>query len=99
MRERRLYDRLLGRGTYTFKLECRGEVMCVDASRRGNMAHLLNHSCAPNSFSATKTICFAAGASEHVVIVASRDIAPGEELTYNYRRAACTGRCTAFLGT
>lgn len=85
MRERRLYDKLLGSGTYTFKLECKGELMCVDASRRGNIAHLLNHSCEPNCFSATKTIFFPDGPVDGVVIVAGRDISAGDELTYDYR--------------
>jgi SET domain-containing protein len=81
----RLYNKLLGSGTYTFKLEYKGELMCVDASRKGNMAHLLNHSCEPNCFSATKTIFFREGPEDGIVIIAGRDISAGEELTYNYR--------------
>ena len=49
--------------------------------------HLINHSCDANAFSATKTVYFPSGPQERVVIVASSDIAAGEEVTYNYRRA------------
>ncbi len=55
----------------------------------GNMAHLLNHSCEPNSYSRTVSVrCPDTGTlSDHVVIFAKRAIAAGEELTYDYRRA------------
>ena len=50
MRERRLYDSLVGAGTYVFRLNTD---TCVDATRSGNLAHLLNHSCEPNCVSRT----------------------------------------------
>ncbi len=79
-------DRLYGDGaasghTFLFSLNAR---YIVDANVGGNAARWLNHSCAPNC---------AAGIHEHpggdarrdrIVIEALRDIAPGEELTYNY---------------
>lgn len=51
------------------------------------MAHLLNHSCEPNSYSRTISVrCPQTGTlSDHVVIFAKRSIAAGEELTYDYR--------------
>ena len=54
------------------------------------MAHLLNHSCEPNSYSRTITVrCPDTGTlSDHVVIFAKCAIAAGEELTYDYRHAA-----------
>ena len=57
----------------------------------GNMAHLLNHSCAPNCVSRNHTIMDpASGESrDHVIIFALRDISPAEELTYDYRWALC----------
>jgi SET domain-containing protein len=85
VRERDVYDALLGGGTYTFKLAHRGAPACVDASATGNMAHLINHSCAPNAFSTTKSIAFARGVEERVIIVAAQDISAGAEVTYNYR--------------
>ena len=90
LRERRLYNQMLGSGTYTFQLERGGRPMCVDASQKGNMAHLINHSCEPNCFSTTKSIFFPQGMREHVIIIAKRDIPVGTELTYNYR-------CASFL--
>jgi hypothetical protein len=50
IRERRLYDKLVGAGTYVFRLNTS---YCVDATRSGNLAHLLNHSCNPNCVSRT----------------------------------------------
>lgn len=54
---------------------------CVDATRAGNMAHLLNHSCQPNCYSRTITL----GQTDHVVIFAMCDIPARQELTYDYR--------------
>ncbi|KAK9809797.1 hypothetical protein WJX73_007597 [Symbiochloris irregularis] len=82
--ERRQYDTLVGAGTYIFHLS---DDAHVDATRRGNMAHLLNHSCNPNCYSRI----LAAGhpvsglVQDHVIILAKRPIAIGEELTYDYR--------------
>ena len=56
------------------------EDACVDATRAGNMAHLLNHSCDPNCYSRTVTVfCEAAGAPvDHVIIYARRPVRAGE---------------------
>jgi SET domain-containing protein len=64
-------------GTYIFRLNAD---YCVDATRAGNIAHLINHSCAPCCHSRTITVrCPSSGQlCDHVVIVASRDIAVGE---------------------
>ncbi|KAK9830592.1 hypothetical protein WJX81_002721 [Elliptochloris bilobata] len=82
--ERRLYNRLVGAGTYVFRLS---DSLCVDATCAGNIAHLLNHSCEPNCYSRTVSLrCAATGRlMDHVVIFARRGIAAGEELTYDYR--------------
>ncbi|KAG2498072.1 hypothetical protein HYH03_003832 [Edaphochlamys debaryana] len=84
LRERRTYDSLVGCGTYIFSLN--GE-QHIDATRAGNMAHLLNHSCDPNCYSRAITLTDpATGAvTDHVIITAKRDIAAWEELTYDYR--------------
>ena len=55
VRERACYDSLVGAGTYIFRLN---PAKCVDATRAGNIAHLLNHSCEPNCFSRTITGAF-----------------------------------------
>lgn len=83
MRERLLYDTLVGAGTYVFRLNAN---LCVDATRSGNLAHLLNHACSPNCASRTITVTHTDGVTvDHVIIFALRDIQPGEELTYDYR--------------
>jgi SET domain-containing protein len=41
-RERRVYDSLVGAGTYMFALD---ENRVVDATKAGSVAHLINHSC------------------------------------------------------
>ncbi|GAX81946.1 hypothetical protein CEUSTIGMA_g9374.t1 [Chlamydomonas eustigma] len=84
MREHALYNSMVGVGTYVFRL---GEDSCVDATRAGNMAHLLNHSCQPNCYSRTITVRDVQSnrLDDHVIIFAKRDIVAGEELTYDYR--------------
>ena len=48
----------------------------IDGSAGWNPARYLNHSCSPN--------CDAELINGHIWIVAQRDIACGEELTFNY---------------
>jgi len=48
----------------------------IDATRYGNSARWINHSCAPN--------CEIEEESRRVFIEARREIRPGEELTYDY---------------
>ena len=49
----------------------------IDATRRGNSARWINHSCDPNS----ETVQY----GNRIYIQAIRDIKPGEELTYDYQ--------------
>jgi hypothetical protein len=63
----------------------RGEVWCFtvdartvrDASVGGNIARFINHACRPN--------CYSQVVGDVVWIRAARNIAAGEELTYDYR--------------
>ncbi len=83
IREAKVYDELVGAGTYVFTIN---PEYCVDATRTGNLAHLLNHSCDANCASRTITVKGRDGQPvDHVVIFADRDIEAGEELTYDYR--------------
>jgi uncharacterized protein len=65
---------------------------CLDGDVVWNPARFLNHSCAPN--------CEAEVVAERIWVIACREIAPGEEITFNYgfdledyRRYPC--RCGA----
>lgn len=49
----------------------------IDGARRGNAARWINHACEPN--------CEADEVDGRVFVKALRDIAPGEELFYDYR--------------
>lgn len=88
LRERGLYSKSIGTGTYTFQLP---QGMCLDATTAGNMAHLMNHSCSATCFSAVKTIPVpmkrkqSVQELDKVVLIAKYDIGAGTELTYDYR--------------
>ena len=60
---------------HTFLFAIDGDVV-IDAGRGGNMARWINHSCDPN--------CDAVIDDGRVWIESTRDIAVGEELTYDY---------------
>jgi SET domain-containing protein len=59
--------------TFFFSLD---DGSIIDGGRRGNNARWINHSCEPN--------CEAQEEDGRVFIYALRDIAPGEELNYDY---------------
>jgi len=61
--------------TFIFELS---DGRVIDAGVRGSVARWINHSCAPNCKSYEDE-------DGRVYIEARRDIAPGEELTYDYR--------------
>lgn len=52
------------------------EKWVIDATRKGNSARWINHSCSPN--------CEVDDEGLRIFIDARRDIRPGEELTYDY---------------
>jgi SET domain-containing protein len=71
----RRYDDEHMRRHHTFLFTLTKHVV-VDAAVDGNDARLINHSCEPN--------CEAVIVQGRIYIDAMRDIAPGEELTYDY---------------
>ena len=72
--DRRYDDGGMGRHhTFLFSVDSK---TVIDAAIDGNDARFINHSCAPN--------CEAVDERKHIYIEAIRDIAPGEELTYDY---------------
>ena len=72
--DRRYDDGAMGRHhTFLFSIDSK---TVIDAAVDGNDARFINHSCAPN--------CEAIDERKRIYIEAIRDIAPGEELTYDY---------------
>ena len=56
----------------------------IDANVDGNVARWINHSCAPNCEAVLHENGNGKRHKDKVFIEATRDIAPGEELSYNY---------------
>ncbi len=69
----------------------------IDGSVGGNGTHYINHSCRPN--------CFMQTIRGHLLVLALRDIRPGEELTVDYvsslhsDRKRCTCNVPGCRGT
>lgn len=66
---------------YAFRLN---DTTIIDGSVDGNDARFVNHSCEPNCV----TYCF----NDHMYLYANRDIARGEELTFDYRLGGASGK-------
>ena len=77
VREKR-YERSGIGSSYMFRL---ADDLIIDATKKGNFARFINHSCEPNC---TAKIITVTGAKK-VVIYANRDINVGEEITYDYK--------------
>ncbi len=56
----------------------------IDANVDGNVARWINHSCAPNCEAVFEESDSGKKRKDRIYIEATRAIAPGEELTYNY---------------
>ncbi|CAG8457806.1 3615_t:CDS:2 [Diversispora eburnea] len=65
-------------GSYMFRV---GDDTIIDATRMGNNARLINHSCEPNC---NAKILNVKGAKK-IAIYAKRDIQKNEEITYDYK--------------
>ena len=65
--------------TYMFALDpVAGTV--VDAAREGNATRFVNHCCEPNCYTRVVVV----GGEKKILLFTSRDVAAGEELTYDY---------------
>ena len=71
----RRYSRMHANSPHTMLFSLDGGLV-IDATRRGNSARWINHSCAPN--------CEIEEEGYRIFIDARRDIRAGEELTYDY---------------
>ncbi|CAB4438651.1 unnamed protein product [Rhizophagus irregularis] len=65
-------------GSYMFRV---GDDTIIDATKMGNNARLINHSCDPNCNAKILTI----KGKKKIAIYAKRDIEFGEEITYDYK--------------
>ncbi|XP_071704627.1 histone H3-lysine(4) N-trimethyltransferase ATX1-like [Rutidosis leptorrhynchoides] len=90
-REHLIYNKLVGAGTYMFRID---DERVIDATRAGSIAHLINHSCEPNCYSRVISV----NGDEHIIIFAKRDIAQWEELTYDYRFFSIDERLPCYCG-
>jgi len=63
---------------YMFRVD---EFLVIDATRKGNVARFINHSCDPNCFTKVMRV----DRKPRVVIYSKRNIKIGTELTYDYK--------------
>ena len=78
---------------YMFRLDLQH---IVDATTIGCMARFMNHSCQPNAYAKVINVDTELGPEKKIVVFANRDIAAGNEITYDYKFPVEDGslRCT-----
>lgn len=73
----KVYERQGIGSSYLFRID---EDLVVDATKKGNLGRLINHSCDPNCTAKIITI----NSEKKIVIYAKQDIELGDEITYDY---------------
>jgi SET domain-containing protein len=64
--------------SYFFRID---ETWIIDATKKGNMARFMNHSCDPNC----NAKIIPSGGKKKVVVYAQKEINIGDEITYDYK--------------
>ena len=87
-----LYNKLGVGDCYNFRLD---KDYIIDATFFGSKARYINHSCDPNLVSEYLTV----NGETHIIFVASRKIAVGEELAFDYNFMPEIESIECFCGT
>ncbi|KAG8868425.1 histone methyltransferase set1 [Tulasnella sp. 331] len=90
------YEKIGIGSSYLFRID---EDLVVDATKRGNLGRLINHSCTPNCNAKIIVV----NSQKKIVIYAKSAIEPGEEITYDYHfpleQEKIFGHASGVLGT
>ncbi|KAF9238992.1 hypothetical protein BU15DRAFT_88198 [Melanogaster broomeanus] len=88
----KVYERQGIGSSYLFRID---EDLVVDATKKGNLGRLINHSCDPNCTAKIITI----SGEKKIVIYAKQDIELGNEITYDYHFPIEQDKITCLCGS